>query len=105
MESHHYLILGRMIFNAILGWNNTATIGTIVSYCLYWILIAAYLIYTFLKQRRQAITKAEHGEFYKEDADLVLEDARQYVNEDGVITGQDEKLATDEVIPVADSKV
>jgi high-affinity iron transporter len=50
-----------MIFNAILGWNNTATIGSIVSYCLYWILVAAYLIYAFLKQRRPTSSSDHKG--------------------------------------------
>lgn len=36
---------GWQIFNSILGWNNTASGGTIVSYILYWVLIAATLIY------------------------------------------------------------
>lgn len=95
-----------MIFNAILGWNNTATIGSIISYCLYWILVAAYLVYMFWKERRNAIAKAERGEFYdNEDADLALEKARQYVNQDGVITGQEEKADAHEVVPVVDHKV
>ncbi|KAI8331179.1 iron permease FTR1/Fip1/EfeU [Chlamydoabsidia padenii] len=97
---------GWMIFNAILGWNNTATIGSIVSYCLYWILVAVYLVYSFWKTRRNAIAKAERGEFYSsEDADLALDNARKFVNEDGVITGQDEKMTTDEVVPLDASKV
>ncbi|CAO3626081.1 unnamed protein product [Cunninghamella blakesleeana] len=78
---------GYQIFNAILGWNNTWTIGTIVSYCLYWLLISLYLIYAFFKQKRQAIQKAEKGEYYTQDADKALEDAKQYVNQDGVIVG------------------
>ncbi|CAO3584787.1 unnamed protein product [Absidia cylindrospora] len=96
---------GWQIFNSILGWNNTATIGTITSYCLYWIFVAAYLVYMFFKERKHAIAKAERGEFYKDDADEALQNARKYVNEDGVITGQDEKLATDEAVSVADKKV
>ncbi|KAG2182526.1 hypothetical protein INT43_007457 [Umbelopsis isabellina] len=48
---------GYQIFNAILGWNNTATIGTITSYCLYWVFISIYLVYLRWKERRQAIKK------------------------------------------------
>ena len=33
------------IFNAILGWNNTATLGSILSYVFYWLLIIVTLIY------------------------------------------------------------
>ncbi|KAJ9114381.1 hypothetical protein QFC20_001524 [Naganishia adeliensis] len=36
---------GWQIFNAIFGWNNNASIGTILGYCLYWIAIMASLIY------------------------------------------------------------
>ncbi|KAI8334411.1 iron permease FTR1/Fip1/EfeU [Chlamydoabsidia padenii] len=82
---------GWMIFNAILGWNNTATIGSIISYCLYWILVAIYLVYLYFKQQHQAIAKAQRGEFYDEDADAVLDKAKQYVNEEGVILGNDNK--------------
>lgn len=27
------------IFNAILGWQNSATVGSVVSYCLYWLAV------------------------------------------------------------------
>ncbi|ORY04644.1 iron permease FTR1, partial [Basidiobolus meristosporus CBS 931.73] len=36
---------GWQIFNAILGWNNVASIGTILGYVLYWLAIAVYLIF------------------------------------------------------------
>ncbi len=32
---------GWSVFNAILGWTNTATVGTILSYCFYWLLVVA----------------------------------------------------------------
>ena len=32
---------GWSVFNAILGWTNTATIGTILAYCFYWLLVVA----------------------------------------------------------------
>ena len=38
-------IAGWQIFNAILGWTNTATLGTILAYVFYWILIIVTLIY------------------------------------------------------------
>lgn len=91
-----------MIFNAILGWNNTGTIGSIVSYCLYWILVACYLVYLFFKQQHLAIAKAQRGEFYDdEDADQALERAKNFVTSDGVILGtekandgMDERIVT-----------
>ncbi|KAJ9107945.1 hypothetical protein QFC19_002688 [Naganishia cerealis] len=36
---------GWQIFNAIFGWNNNASIGTILGYCMYWIAIMVALIY------------------------------------------------------------
>lgn len=59
----------------------------------------------FFKERKAAIAKAERGEFYQDDANDAFEKAKQYVNEDGVITGRDEKLATEEIISDADKKV
>ncbi|KAJ2077481.1 high-affinity iron permease [Coemansia sp. RSA 988] len=32
------------IFNAILGWQNVATYGSIISYCIYWLFIAVALV-------------------------------------------------------------
>ncbi|KAI8050167.1 high-affinity iron permease [Gilbertella persicaria] len=74
---------GWQIFNAILGWNNTATYGTIISYCLYWLFVICYLAFSFYKEKRQAIRKAEAGEW--DDGDQALEEARQYIDETGEI--------------------
>ncbi|KAG2235614.1 plasma membrane iron permease [Thamnidium elegans] len=76
---------GWQIFNAILGWNNTATYGTIISYCLYWLFVIGYLAYSFYKERRDAIRKAEAGEW--DNGDEALEHAKQYVDETGEIRG------------------
>ncbi|GAA5910785.1 hypothetical protein JCM5296_002827 [Sporobolomyces johnsonii] len=35
---------GWSIFNALLGWQNTATLGSILSYCFYWIAVMVALI-------------------------------------------------------------
>lgn len=32
---------GWMIFNALLGWTNSATYGSVISYCLFWLVIVA----------------------------------------------------------------
>ncbi|KAJ1895235.1 high-affinity iron permease [Kickxella alabastrina] len=40
------------IFNAILGWNNVATYGTIISYCLYWVFLAAFLLFIGIREKR-----------------------------------------------------
>ncbi|BGP14690.1 hypothetical protein JCM10213_006230 [Rhodosporidiobolus nylandii] len=36
---------GWSIFNAILGWQNTATLGSILSYTFYWLLVIVSLVY------------------------------------------------------------
>ncbi|GMK57510.1 hypothetical protein CspeluHIS016_0403440 [Cutaneotrichosporon spelunceum] len=36
---------GWQIFNALFGWNNNASIGTILGYCFYWIAVMFALIY------------------------------------------------------------
>ncbi|WWC59749.1 uncharacterized protein I303_102311 [Kwoniella dejecticola CBS 10117] len=43
---------GWQIFNAIFGWNNTATIGSILGYVFYWIVIMVTLIYLRWKEGR-----------------------------------------------------
>lgn len=78
---------GWQIFNAILGWSNTATIGTITSYCLYWLMIALALVYMHWKEKREAINKLNRGE-WEEDGDVALEHAKHFVTDDGAIVGQ-----------------
>ncbi|OCF33775.1 high-affinity iron permease CaFTR1 [Kwoniella heveanensis CBS 569] len=46
---------GWQIFNAIFGWNNTATLGSILSYVFYWILIMVTLIYLRWQEGRFAL--------------------------------------------------
>jgi hypothetical protein len=42
------------IFNAILGWQNSATIGSVVSYCVYWIFVTVALIVMRVDEGRVA---------------------------------------------------
>jgi high-affinity iron transporter len=74
---------GWQIFNSILGWNNTATVGSVISYCLYWVFVAGYLAYSYFKEKRAAIRKAEAGEW--DNGDEALEHAKQYIDETGEI--------------------
>lgn len=46
---------GWQIFNSILGYNNTASIGTILSYVFYWLLIVVTLIYLKWSEGRLTI--------------------------------------------------
>ncbi|KAI8836404.1 iron permease FTR1 family-domain-containing protein [Chytriomyces cf. hyalinus JEL632] len=44
---------GWQIFGALLGWTNGATVGTIVSYIVYWLVIAVVLVSMKLLERRR----------------------------------------------------
>lgn len=41
--------------NSVVGWNNTATVGTIGVYIAYWLLIAGTLVYMKWKEGRTTI--------------------------------------------------
>ncbi|BFZ62107.1 high-affinity iron permease [Saitoella coloradoensis] len=43
---------GWQVFNAILGWNNTATKGTVSAYCCYWILVSGSIGVMRWKEQR-----------------------------------------------------
>ncbi|GAA5851025.1 hypothetical protein JCM9279_005263 [Rhodotorula babjevae] len=46
---------GWSIFNSILGWTNNANVGTVVSYCVYWIACMLSLIYMKWSEGRTTI--------------------------------------------------
>jgi len=50
---------GWTIFNAIFGWTNSATIGSVVSYVAYWVLIIVTLIYLKFKEGRTKLLGRE----------------------------------------------
>lgn len=43
---------GWAIFNTLVGWNNTATVGSLVSYCLYWVAIVVIVAIMWVNDRR-----------------------------------------------------
>ncbi|WBW75530.1 plasma membrane iron transmembrane transporter Fip1 [Schizosaccharomyces osmophilus] len=45
---------GYMIFNAILGWINTGTYGTILSYIIYWLAVTTCMMVMWWRERRSA---------------------------------------------------
>lgn len=45
---------GWAILNSLVGWNNTATVGTILAYIFYWLTIASYLIYSSYSEKRKS---------------------------------------------------
>lgn len=42
------------IFNAVLGWQNSATVGSVVSYNVYWILVATAFYFKIHSDRSKA---------------------------------------------------
>lgn len=44
---------GWSIFNSLVGWNNTATVGTLVAYCLYWVAVVAMVSVMFINEKRR----------------------------------------------------
>ncbi len=43
---------GWQIFNALFGWQNSATVGSVVSYCLYWFAVMVILLVMRWRERR-----------------------------------------------------
>ncbi|BEJ17555.1 hypothetical protein CspHIS471_0609560 [Cutaneotrichosporon sp. HIS471] len=62
---------GWQIFNALFGWHNTATLGTILGYCFYWIAVMGALIYYKWSEGRVTF-----GGRFKSSAAKRLEDRR-----------------------------
>jgi len=46
---------GWSIFNAIFGWTNNATLGTVLSYVFYWLAVMVVLVYTKYKEGRTKV--------------------------------------------------
>ncbi|KDR68424.1 hypothetical protein GALMADRAFT_257144 [Galerina marginata CBS 339.88] len=46
---------GWSIFNAIFGWTNSATLGTVLSYVFYWIAVIVVLVYVKFKEGRTTL--------------------------------------------------
>lgn len=49
---------GWQIFNAILGWNNTGTYGSVLAYIFYWLAVTVALVYLRFKETRGQGIKA-----------------------------------------------
>ena len=43
---------GWSIFNAIFGWSNNASVGTILAYCTYWLAVIGALVYMKWREGR-----------------------------------------------------
>ncbi|KAJ2627108.1 high-affinity iron permease, partial [Coemansia sp. RSA 1287] len=42
------------VFNAILGWTNVATLGSVLAYCLYWAMLGVSLIVLRVYERKHS---------------------------------------------------
>ncbi|KAG0215680.1 high-affinity iron permease [Mortierella sp. GBA30] len=97
---------GWQLFNAILGWSNIASIGTIVCYIGYWLVIIVALVYMKLKRRRDARTLAAKAE------DDTIIDTKEFVAEktelpssgSGSGSGSATSLKEDDTIQVAENE-
>lgn len=43
------------LLNSLVGWNNTGTLGSILSYVAYWVIVTAYLLYSLWSEGRLAL--------------------------------------------------
>jgi len=48
---------GWSILNSLVGWNNTATLGTILAYILFWVAIAVYVGALLIYERRKRVAQ------------------------------------------------
>ncbi|KAF9365573.1 high-affinity iron permease [Mortierella sp. NVP85] len=46
------------LMNALFGWSNVASVGSVVCYIGYWLIVIVALVYMKLKQRREAVLAA-----------------------------------------------
>ncbi|EFX01190.1 plasma membrane iron permease [Grosmannia clavigera kw1407] len=49
------------VFNAILGWENTGTYGSVIGYCCYWLLIIVSVIFLMYEERTGYLPGAKFG--------------------------------------------
>ncbi|ODN78052.1 hypothetical protein L202_05133 [Cryptococcus amylolentus CBS 6039] len=98
---------GWQIFNAILGWNNTATLGSILSYVFYWILVAVTLV--VLKWKEGRITffgkaSASHARRLQIREEFAAADANAHANASGEVEGE-KKINPDAETPTEERHV
>ncbi|BGP23526.1 high-affinity iron permease [Rhodotorula toruloides] len=68
---------GYSIFNAILGWTNNATIGTILSYVFYWFAAIACLVYMKWSEGRTTIFGLKSAAWNRRAARREVEETRR----------------------------
>ncbi|KAI1315538.1 high-affinity iron permease [Mortierella claussenii] len=75
------------LMNALVGWSNIGTIGSVVLYIAYWLVVAGSLIYMKLKRRRAAVRaglQASDETVLEDRKDGILLDEKQGLEESSV---------------------
>jgi high-affinity iron transporter len=72
----------RQLFNAIFGWNNTATLGSVLIYVFYWLAVAAALVYLKWKEGRASC----FGRHSKVGTDRALRKQARFEGGEGSVT-------------------
>lgn len=89
------------IFNAILGWQNSATYGSVISYNLYWIAV----ISGFLAMRYKEVKG--HWPFMKAKKQPIMKDLQSktssssQLRESGLFAKKDDENVIERVIPTS----
>ncbi|KAF8691069.1 hypothetical protein AX14_002825 [Amanita brunnescens Koide BX004] len=86
---------GWSIFNAILGWTNTATYGSVLSYVFYWLAVIAALVYMKFKEGRTTL----FGKESEAGARRRLRKERADASADLAEGEQEKELPESEILP------
>lgn len=65
-----------IIFNGLLGWQNSATYGSVISYNLYWVCVSLIVARAIYKERKQRSKSAIYGETSEGTENLLAEHAQ-----------------------------
>ncbi|KAH9948018.1 iron permease FTR1 [Amylocystis lapponica] len=76
---------GWMIFGAIFGWTNSATVGSVLAYVFYWLAVVGVLVYVKFKEGRTKLFGRESaaGVRRRERAELLAREERAREEKDG----------------------
>lgn len=88
------------IFNALLGWQNSATYGSVISYNCYWIFIDVLIIFMIYEERhgefpligkyikRRKVTSEEANEMFRRAQEMITTDVNHNGEEGELETGE-----------------
>ncbi len=96
---------GWMIFNALLGWNNTGTYASVISYCLYWAVMITIIWFIYieektgripiipLKWQKRRLAKIEKLQKMKENIKIHSNSLTNLLNESVAANGGDSHIS------------